>query len=143
MSYVIHGRQDFLAGWVAAKIGAPIFHRFAAVGLAARVGQRENLIAAVVYDQFQGHDVHGHMAVEGRLTREFLYEVFRLPYEVLGVRRITVCTTPENEKAVRFIRQLGFELEGRQRGGSPDGGDRLIFGQDRAGAEKWLSFRSR
>jgi RimJ/RimL family protein N-acetyltransferase len=62
------------------------------------------------------------------MSRSFLGEVFRYPFEQLRVQRVTGLVPARNEQAARFDEHLGFKLEGRVRQILPDGDDVLVYG---------------
>lgn len=137
---VVLDRHDLIAGWVAARTGYVPGGQFHAIGLLASDGFTQRIIAGVVFDNWRGYDVTGHIACDTTVNRAFLREIHRYPYCDLGVRRITATCRSDNEEAIDFMRRIGFIEEGRIRGGMPDGSDRLILGQLKEHA-KWLALR--
>jgi RimJ/RimL family protein N-acetyltransferase len=72
------------------------------------------------------------------LSRHFLKEAFRYPFEQLCVDRITGLVPARNLEAQRFDEHLGFVLEGRARRALPDGDDLLIYGMLREEC-RWIT----
>jgi L-amino acid N-acyltransferase YncA len=66
------------------------------------------LCAGVIYEQFNGRSVVCHIAVDGRLTPEFLFVIFDYPFRQLGVASIIVPVARTNTKSVRFVTRMGF-----------------------------------
>jgi len=72
------------------------------------------VVAAAVYDDFNGSNLFMHGA--GRpdvrwMTRAFLKELFRHPFEVIGANRITCWIEVENTRSINFVKHLGFTRE--------------------------------
>lgn len=97
--------------------------------------------AGVVYGPFNGYNVHAHIASDGTrrwMRREFLADMFAVPFIGMGARRITATTDAGNEPAIRFLRDLGFSLMGRLPESSSEGGDMLIYQIGRKEC-RWIS----
>lgn len=112
--------------WVCARAGGSwIKDRGTAIGL-ERDGQ---LIAGVLYEDFNGANVVMHVAAEtgGRwLTRGYLYRCFHYPFVQLGCKRVTGIVPSSNKRALRFDEHLGFKIEARLVEAHPEG-DLLIL----------------
>lgn len=91
------------------------------------------LIAGVIYEGFNGHNVWMHCAIPGRLTREFLHYCFEYPFLELGCKRVSGYVEASNAKARRFDEHLGFKPEARLRGAASDGGDVILYVMTREG----------
>lgn len=99
----------------------------------------QGLRAVAVFDCFYPHDLHMHIASDGRhgwLTRRFLVAVFHYAFVVCGVRRVTGLVPAKNHKALRFDQHLGFRYEGRCADAFPDD-DLVILGMTRKEC-RWL-----
>jgi hypothetical protein len=84
------------------------------------------LVAGVLYDYCNGASIYMHVAITGRITREFLCLCFEYPFVQLGCNLIIGLVPDSNEKAKRFDEHLGFNLHSRIPNGCPDG-DLLIY----------------
>ena len=80
---------------------------FTAIGLE----QDGKIIAGVVYADYNGSNITASIAVDGRLTPEFIWFMFYYPFMQAGAKRITACVETNNYKSQRFVEKLGFELE--------------------------------
>jgi len=80
------------------------------------------IIAGVVFNMYEGHDVHMSVAGKG-WTRSFLSDVGHYAFDVLGCCRITALT--EQPEVVRLGAKLGGQIEGCLR--SHFGPDRDAF----------------
>lgn len=88
------------------------------------------MVAAVVYEGFNGHNVWIHVAAEpGRrwMTREYLRYCFHYPFNELGVRRLSGHVHASNHEALRLNTHLGFRREAVLEGAAPDGGDAILM----------------
>jgi RimJ/RimL family protein N-acetyltransferase len=88
------------------------------------------LIAAVLYDQFNGQNVFMNVAaVAGKnwLNKHFLHEAFKHPFVTLGVGRITLWIDATNIPSRRFALKLGFTEEAKLRGAARDGTDVVLY----------------
>jgi RimJ/RimL family protein N-acetyltransferase len=134
MKILLANQDKLIAEWVSRKI--PIFEfgstPYTAIGLAD--GKSGVILAGVVYQNYTKIDIEMHVAaVEGArwMNRRFLGEVFRYPFEQLGVHRITGLVPANNARAAAFDEHIGFQLEGRVRERLPGGEDVLIYGMIR------------
>lgn len=116
--------------WVAKQT-----HEYGNFGAAQGIGLQEwdgstwNIVAGVVYNDYNGANVNMHVASDGGkrwLTRQFLWTCFDYPFNQLKVKRVTALIGEGNADAIRFNRHVGFELEARLRDAHPTG-DMLVF----------------
>lgn len=93
--------------------------------------ERDNaIVAAVVYEGFNGRNVWMHSAVDFggiHVTREFVRAAFVYPFEVCKVDRVSGYVNESNTAARRLDEHLGFREEARLKGAAPDGGDVIIY----------------
>ena len=88
------------------------------------------LVAGVIYEGFNGHNVWMHVAAEpgGRwMRREYLRYCFEYPFNEMGVSRVSGYLAASNTQAVRFDEHLGFHKEAVLTGAASDGGDIHIY----------------
>lgn len=141
MKRILVGHDDLVGPWVSYRYGGK-WHS----GQGATIGledARFGLIAGVVYTDFNGANVNMHLAAHGSswLTREFLWICFDYPFNQLGCRRVTGIVPASNERAMKFDKHLGFELEATLKDAAPDGDVHLLcMRRDQC---RWLSLRSR
>lgn len=62
------------------------------------------------------------------LTRPFLRVIFGYPFETLGLRRVNAKVGENNQAAIRFLKHLGFTLEGTHPDAWEAGAALLSFG---------------
>lgn len=96
------------------------------------IGLRRNgdLVAAAVYEGFNGQNIWVHLAglPGGRwMTRDFLRAGFAYPFLVCGVQRLTGWVDASNAQARRLNEHLGYTVETVLHGAAQDGGDVLIY----------------
>ena len=92
--------------------------------------QDGRLIAAAVYEGFNGHNMWVHLCgVPGArwMTREFLRAGFGYPFLVCGVQRLSGYVNASNLEARRLNEHFGYRQEAVLAGAAPDGGDVLIY----------------
>ena len=94
-----------------------------AIGLQKETGE---IIAGVIYENWNKRSVVAHMAVTGRLTRSFLGAIFRYAFEKCGVNKVILPVSSGNEKSNDFVRHLGFTEECRISDAVP-GGDVILY----------------
>lgn len=88
------------------------------------------IIAAVVYDEFNGHNVFIHCASSGDrrwLNRWFLHETFKHPFITLGCTRITAWVEDTNSDSKKFIEHIGFSREAVLKGAGSSGQDVILY----------------
>lgn len=71
------------------------------------------LVAGVLYDQYNGRSICMHVAAEKPVTRTFTKTAFDYPFNQLGVQKVIGLVDSTNDAALRFDRKLGFVEEAR------------------------------
>lgn len=122
--------------WVAKKT-----NEFGNFGCATGIGweRRGEIVAGVAYADFNGPNVNAHIAVDGLMSREYLWTIFDYPFRQLKVSRITCLIGEGNHKSVNLCQRMGFSQEARLRGAHPSG-DLLIYRMF-ANECKWLGLK--
>lgn len=136
MRRVISDQSRRVSHWVGSRMGST-WDGAMAIGLE----QDGELIAGVVYDDFNGANINMHVAATGRnwMTRAYLHFCFWYPFEQLKVKRVTGLVPAVNMAARKFDEHLGFELEARLVKAHPQG-DLLVYRMFRSQC-RWLSMR--
>ena len=93
------------------------------IGLQRETGE---IVAGVIYENWNKRSVVAHMAITGRLTRKFIGAIFRYAYEQCGVNKVILPVQSDNVKSNHFVKHLGFTEEARIREAAPDG-DIIIY----------------
>ena len=89
-----------------------------------------DLVAGVIYEGYNGHNVWMHVAAEpGKqwLRREYLQYCFSYPFDEIGVSRVSGYVAASNHDAMKFDEHLGFQREAVLKGAASDGGDIIIY----------------
>jgi RimJ/RimL family protein N-acetyltransferase len=89
------------------------------------------LVAGLIYNGVDEENICLHIGAEDGsrwLTPQFLFAAFDYPFNQLGKRRITALLRSGNAKAIGFVENIGFELEGRLANYYANGDARLIYG---------------
>lgn len=121
MRHIILGANDTIGPWVSRETGGSYVP---GSGQTIALFDGDNLLAAVLYDTFNGANIHMSVAaVPGArwLNREFLRVAFEYPFLQLGVKRITGMVAESNHQARKFDEHLGMELEATLLNAHPDG----------------------
>lgn len=100
-----------LGPWVAERTGGSYFK-----GSGQAIGLHRNgeLVAAVLYDSFNGRSVQMHVASDGSkrwMNKAFLLMAFDLPFNQWRVNKIIGLVDSTNAEAIAFDRHLGFVQE--------------------------------
>ena len=87
------------------------------------IGLEKNgeLVAGVLYDYDNGASIYAHIAVTGRLTREYLHVIFDYPFRQLRANVIIGLVAGSNKRARKFVEHLGFSLTAEIPEGHPKG----------------------
>lgn len=107
--------------FVTLQTGVPLSTAMKALGLE----RNGDLVAGVLYDAWNGPNMWMHVAITpgAYLGREFPRYVFEYPFNEVGCKRLTGWVEASNERALRFNRAIGFEIEATLKGAASDGGD--------------------
>ena len=119
--YLISGAG--VGKWVADRVDG----RYWADGSAA-IGLEQDgvIIAGVIYENWNGASIVCHMAVDGRLTPEFIGAIFDYAFRVAAVRTVMCPVSSSNEKSIALLRNMGFTVAANIEDAHQDG-DLLLF----------------
>jgi RimJ/RimL family protein N-acetyltransferase len=113
--------------WVAKKLFAKWSPEGAeAIGL-ERSGE---MVAGVIYENWNGKSCVCHVAVQGLLTPKYLAAIFHFPFVFGGLEKIIAPVAESNAESIRFVSKLGFREEARLLEAHPDGSV-LLFTMNR------------
>lgn len=86
------------------------------------------LIAAVLYDNYNGATVNAHVTIRpgAIVSKNFLWYTFHYPFNELKVNKILGFVNSDKHKALSLYKNLGFVEEHRITGGAP-GGDLVVL----------------
>jgi len=114
--HIVQG--DAVGNWVAARVQGKYFAEGSqAIGL-ERDGQ---IIAGVIYENFNGASIVCHIAIEGRMTKGYLKAIFAYPFEFCKVKKIIVAVVSNHAKSLKLVTNMGFSEEARLKDASRDG----------------------
>jgi hypothetical protein len=68
------------------------------------------LVAGVMFQQYNGASIYAHIAITGRMTKDWLWFIFYYPFVQLGCHVIIVLIACGNRKARAFVENAGFVL---------------------------------
>ena len=104
--------------WVAKRVEGGYFEgRSEAIGLC----KDDQIVAGVIYENWNRKSIWCHIAIEGRMTSAYLAAIFDYPFNVCQVDKIIVPVGSENDESLRLVKKMGFVEEGRIKDGRPDG----------------------
>jgi RimJ/RimL family protein N-acetyltransferase len=118
MKFIGFEREEEAERWVRERLQLPaapsFFRAMAAVDAAGQ------FVCAVVMTNFTARNVDLNVAVEAtklrpRAAAEMFNRVFGYLFNTLHITRVTALLRGKNHRAARFVKQLGFTLEGVMR----------------------------
>lgn len=109
--------------WVSKKL----FSAWDANGASALgLERRAELVAGVIYQNWNGRACVCHIVVEGLLTPTYLAAIFHYPFTYGGLDKIIAPVAESNDDSINFVTKLGFTREATLSGAHPDG-DILLY----------------
>ena len=118
---IVNGER--VGAWVARRIrGGSFEERSQAIGLECN----GELVAGVIYENFNHKSIWCHIAVEGRMTPTYLAAIFHYPFHTAQVDKIIVPVGSDNEESVRLVEKMGFSQEARIKEARPEG-DLILY----------------
>lgn len=121
-SKIICNEPVRVSKFVSSECGTDDWSAHRAIGL-----ERDNkIVAGVIYDNYNGINIFAHIAIKGKITRNFLWYMHHYPFMELKVDRVTGLIPSNNKKVIRFVEKLGAHREGTMRNAHPDG-DLLVY----------------
>lgn len=113
--------------WVANRIQGSYFaDQSQAIGL-EKDGE---IVAGVIYENWNRRSIMVHIAIEARITPAFLAAIFDYPYNVCGIEKMIAPVDEDNVKCRRMVESMGFEKEAVIKNACL-GGDILLYTQER------------
>ena len=104
--------------WVCNQTGGGYYkERSNAIGLK----NGKNVVAGVVYENWNGKSVIVHIAIKERLTAAFLAAIFDYPFNVCNVNKLIAPVSSNNAKALKLITNMGFTEEARLKDADTNG----------------------
>ena len=115
---IVSDRQDELGQWLCSRTGGtyvPDSERY--IGL-----ETDGKIVAVAgYADYNGASIRVHLAIEGKLTPEFVKFGFEYPFKQLGVKKLIGLVASTNKKALKLDKHFGYVEEAVIKDAVPDG----------------------
>lgn len=96
--------------WVADRIDGYFYpESSSAIGL-----QKDGkTVAGVIYENWNKSSIFCHIAIDGRLTKQFLKAIFDYPFNVCNVKKIVVPVVSSHHKSIKLVTNMGFKEEAR------------------------------
>jgi ribosomal protein S18 acetylase RimI-like enzyme len=117
--------DDYVAGWMAERMGEKIDPPYTAFGLVSAHGQ---LSGAMLFNGFHEGSVEVSLVAPKAVSRSLLRVAARHAFDELGCNRITARTRASSLRVRSFIEKVGFRQEGVLRAYYRDGDDAILFG---------------
>ena len=120
---IVCDRQRELGEWIAKRTGGKYVD-----GQETYIGLETDgkIVAVAAYTDFNGASVRVHLAIDGKLTPEFLWYGFHYPFEELGVNKLIGLVSSGNTKAIRLDKHFGYTHEATIKDAVPNG-DLLVL----------------
>tara|TARA_R110000868_G_scaffold2671_8_gene18883 strand:+ start:355 stop:789 length:435 start_codon:yes stop_codon:yes gene_type:complete len=117
-------RLDHEVGhWVAARNHQMYFEANSqAIGLE----KNHNIVAGVIYEDWNRQSIVCHIAIMGGITATFLAKIFDYPFRQLEVNKIIAPVASGNEESIRLVTHMGFKEEAKIKDAHPLG-DIVIY----------------
>jgi RimJ/RimL family protein N-acetyltransferase len=104
--------------WVAKELNAGYFaERSQAIGLV----KNGEIVAGVIYENWNGRSLMVHLVIKDRITPAFLGAVFDYGFNVCKIEKAIAPVSSSNLKMIGMIEKMGFAEEGRIKDATPDG----------------------
>ena len=123
--------------WFAAQTKRPVHPPFSAIGWVVD----QQLCGAAIFNDYNGSNIELHIfAVDERVTRQMIVDVFDYVFVRANCNRLTAKPYRKNKAVRKFAERLGFAYEATLKNyyGPTRGDDALVYRMDRATAERWL-----
>lgn len=125
MGRILLYADDYVAGWMAQRMGETIIPPYTAFGTVATDGQ---LTAAVLFNGLNESNVEVSLYAPRHVSRSLLRAAAGYAFGTLQCNRITARTRASTLRVRKFIEKVGFQQEGVLRAYYPDGDDAILFG---------------
>ena len=110
MKTIVYDKPEIVGPWVCERMGGTYSP---ADSVAFGLFENGEVIAGIIFDNYQGGSIAGHVAGEpGKrwLTREFLHMCFGYPFLQLKVNVLIGLVDSTNLEARKFDEHCGFKL---------------------------------
>lgn len=94
--------------WVAAR-NHQMYHQANSQSIGLK--KDGNIVAGVIYENWNGQSIVCHIAIMGNLTPTFLAKIFDYPFRQLGLHKIIAPVASVNSESIRLVSNMGFKEE--------------------------------
>lgn len=110
--------------WVAERTGGQWTpQRGQAIG---KLDDQGNVVAGAIFEDWNGANLFMHIAIQERITAQFLALLADYAFNQAKVNRVTGMVKSTNRQSINFAIRCGFVLESKLRQATLDG-DLLVF----------------
>jgi len=114
--HIVQG--DAIGHWVAERVQGKYF---AAGSQAIGLERNGEIIAGVIYENWNKTSIVCHIAIEKQITKKYLKAIFHYPFEFCKVKKIIVPVCSTHAKSLKLVIKMGFVEEARVKDATPDG----------------------
>jgi RimJ/RimL family protein N-acetyltransferase len=123
---LVFDQKERVGAWVAEQVGqSASWGSFSALG----VERNGELLAGIVFNNFNGHNATCHIAVtkSGKHLIALLQTAAEYAFEVCQLKRLTGLVEMSNVKALTLNKHMGWEEEFVMKSAAADGGDLQVL----------------
>ena len=133
MGRILLYADEYVAGWMAERMGETIIPPYTAFATVSADGQ---LMAGVLFNQFNEGSVEVSLYAPRHVSRGLLRAAAAYAFRDLQCNRITARTRASSLSVQKFIERVGFRKEGVIRSYYRSGEDSILYGMLRSEC-KW------
>lgn len=120
---LLYGHDGAVSSWAANEFK----YKFSPIEAALGIVRRNQLVGAVIYQNFTGYNVELSYYGPHTLSAGIVKSLARFTLDRFHVDRLTARTNRRNESMLKMVSRLGFKFEGVQRRYYGPFGDAAVF----------------
>lgn len=111
--------QEILGKWICKKTNAGfIAGEEQYIGL---INEDGSIAAVTAFSDYNGASIRMHVAIEGKLNREYIRYCYSYPFEQLKIKKLIGLVDSNNKEALRFDLHSGWVQEAVIKDAAPKG----------------------
>jgi len=111
--------QEALGRWICAKTNASfIAGEEQYIGL---INEDGTIAAVTAFSDYNGASIRMHVAIEGKLNREYIRYCYSYPFQQLKIKKLIGLVDSNNKDALRFDLHSGWVQEAVIKDAAPNG----------------------
>lgn len=104
---IIDQDHEMVGHWMHQQGGAAWRAGATCIGLV----RNRTLVAATMYDYFNGASIFAHIVIAGPVTRQWLWYIFAYPFVQCQAKTIIAMIPQENRPSQHLVERFGFRLQ--------------------------------